>query len=519
MIRKLWSKLSRIARGKRAAPATPAPLSKPSPSASAAHAPRHPGDRPARAPERRPSGGTPRPSPRQDGERTPSAQKGEGIGSTGFPREENPWTPASFDVPPAEGKTRFQDFDLPPELLHAIADLGFRYCTPIQAAALPAALRGEDVAGRAQTGTGKTAAFLLAIMTRLLRQPPAQRRLPGAPRALIIAPTRELVLQIVRDAEALGRYTGLRTIALFGGAEYRKQRQILARENVDIVAATPGRLLDFHGRHEVQLRQVEILVIDEADRMLDMGFIPDVRRIVYATPPKHRRQTLLFSATLTSDVMRLASSWMREIHRVDIAPEQVAVDTVEQVFYIVTAREKFPVLFNFLRAEPWDRVLLFVNRRVTAERLTRELRRHRLAAELISGALAQEKRTRTLEAFREGRVRILVATDVAGRGLHIEGISHVVNYNVPIDPEDYVHRIGRTGRAGARGVSITFACEEESFYIPPIEELIGRPIKCVHPDDAWLRLPPDVQPLPDEGPIERPPPRRSGRPAGGRRRR
>lgn len=431
------------------------------------------------------------------------------------PAAPDTWDPSSFQVPEAPGKSRFQDLDLPAPLLHAIADLGFQYCTPIQAETLPPALRGEDVAGRAQTGTGKTAAFLLTIFSRLLREPPARPATPGTPRSLIIAPTRELVLQIVRDAEALGRYTGLRTVALYGGAEYREQRNVLAREIVHVVAATPGRLLDFHSRHEVRLQQVEILVIDEADRMLDMGFIPDVRRIVYATPPKHRRQTLLFSATLTPDVMRLASSWMREVRRVDIEPEQVAVDTVDQIFYIVTAREKFPVLFNFLREQKWERVLLFVNRRITAERLTRELRRHHLPAELISGALSQEKRTRTLEAFREGRLRILVATDVAGRGLHIEGVSHVVNYNVPMDPEDYVHRIGRTGRAGARGTSITFACEEESFYIPPIEEYIGRSISCIHPDEAWLRVPPDVEPLPDEGPAERPP--RSGGDRGRRR--
>lgn len=412
------------------------------------------------------------------------------------------WDPSAWVVPPIEGRTRFHDLDLPVPLMRAVADLGFQYCTPVQAATLPVALRGEDVAGRAQTGTGKTAAFLLTIFARLLREPPARPIGPGAPRALILAPTRELVLQIVRDAEALGRYTGLRAVAVYGGAEYRKQREMLARGEIPIVAATPGRLLDFHARHEIRLQHVEILVIDEADRMLDMGFIPDVRRIVYATPPKHRRQTLLFSATLTPDVLRLASSWMREVRRVDIVPEQVAVDTVRQVFYIATSREKFPVLFHLLRNEPWERVLLFVNRRDTAERLTRELRRHHLPADLISGALSQEKRGRTLAAFREGRLRILVATDVAGRGLHIEGVSHVINYNVPRDPEDYVHRIGRTGRAGATGTSITFACEEESFYLVPIEEYTGRTITCVHPPDEWLTLPADVEPIPDEGPSD-----------------
>jgi len=388
---------------------------------------------------------------------------------------------------------RFEDFDLPEPILKAVAELGFRRCMPVQAAALPPALRGEDVAGRAQTGTGKTAVFLVAIFAHLLRRRPPQPLPIGAPRALVIAPTRELAAQILRDAEALGRHTGLRGLALFGGAEYRRQLDALREGPVDLVVATPGRLLDFHERHEIHLRHVEILVVDEADRMLDMGFIPDVRRIVYSTPPKQRRQTMLFSATLSDEVMRLASSWMRKVYRVDIEPEQVAVDTVEQMFYIVTSRQKFTVLYHFLKAEGWERVLIFVNRRATAERLTNALRRHDIEAELISGALPQHKRTRVLEDFRAGRVRVLVATDVAGRGLHIEGVSHVVNYNVPTDPEDYIHRIGRTGRAGASGVSITFACEEESFYLPPIEELMGKPIRCVLPDDEWLTPPPEVR--------------------------
>ncbi len=421
-----------------------------------------------------------------------------------------PWNPADFQVPPKEGAVRFQDLGLRDELLHAVFDLEFQYCTPVQGQALPPTLAGRDVAARAQTGTGKTAAFLLAIFQRLLNAPPAAARPPGTPRALILAPTRELAMQIERDASALGAHAPLNVLCLFGGEELDRQRRRLRAGPVDVVVATPGRLLDFRARQEVHLGRVEILVIDEADRMLDMGFIPDVRRIVYATPPKERRQTLLFSATLSEPVMRLASSWMRDYVRVDIEPEQVAVDTVRQVLYIVTASEKLPLLYNVLRQAGTERVLLFVNRRDAAEDLAAALKHFGLECGVISGALSQSQRTRTLAAFREGRLRILVATDVAGRGLHIEGVSHVVNYNIPRDPEDYVHRIGRTGRAGATGTSITFACEEESFYLPPIEAYLGRELRGTVPEAALVTLPDGVT-----LPPRRPRPPRSGPPRGG----
>jgi ATP-dependent RNA helicase RhlB len=399
-----------------------------------------------------------------------------------------------------EGKTRFHDLNLRAELMHAIFDLGFQYCTPVQAEALPAALAGRDVAGRAQTGTGKTAAFLVGIFQHMLHTPPPPGRPPGSARALVLAPTRELVMQIEKDARAIGAYCPFRAVAVYGGTELDKQRQALCRGQPDLVIATPGRLLDFSRRHCVHLGQVEILIIDEADRMLDMGFIPDVRSIVYRTPRKERRQTMLFSATLSDTVTRLASSWTRNPVRVNIDPEQVAVDTVEQVVYIVTSRQKFALLYNLLKREHLQRVLLFANRRDTAARLTHELKRHGVDCALISGALAQEQRTRTLQAFREGRVRILVATDVASRGLHVEGIGHVINYNLPTEPEDYVHRIGRTGRAGARGASVSFACEDEAMYIPDIEKFIGRPLACVPPPDEWLQIPADVKPAPSWAP-------------------
>ena len=430
-------------------------------------------------------------------------------------------------MPPCDGKTRFHDLGLTDEIMHAIADQGFQYCMPIQSATLPAALAGKDVAGKAQTGTGKTAAFLVAMFDQFARKPraaAASAASAAVPRGLVIAPTRELVMQIERDAKALGVYSKIDVLALFGGSDLDKQRRKLRQFNPELVVATPGRLLDFISRRDINLRQLETLVIDEADRMLDMGFIPDVRRIVRATPAREKRQTLMFSATLSDAVMRLASNWLSDPVRVDIEPEQVAVDSVNQIVYLATSREKFPLLYNVLAREKPERVLMFVNRRDTAERLARNLKRYRFDCDLISGAFSQSQRTRTMTAFREGRLPVLVATDVAGRGLHIDNVSHVINYNIPEDPEDYVHRIGRTGRAGASGVSITFACEEESFSIPPIEEYIGRSLPCKHPDPEWLVLPKGVKPL-RESDISMPKsadggkrPSRGGRRSGGGRR-
>jgi ATP-dependent RNA helicase RhlB len=398
-----------------------------------------------------------------------------------------PWDVSQYRVPAGEGKTRFHDLGLAPEVMHAIADLEFKYCTPVQASVLPHTLAGKDIAGQAQTGTGKTAAFLLTIFTRFLRDPGPAKRKAVSPRALILAPTRELVLQIEKDAHSLSRYFACDVIAVFGGMEFEKQKRMLAERNVDVVVATPGRLLDFQRRRYINLGAVEILVIDEADRMLDMGFIPDVRRIVESTPPKARRQTMLFSATLTSDVRRLAAQWTREAAIVEIMPEQVAVDTIEQRVYITTTAEKFALLYNFIVQQNLERVLVFANRRDVSQRLMEKLRSHGITCGLLSGDVDQTKRIKTLEDFRTGKFRVLVATDVAARGLHVEGISHVVNYNLPFSAEDYVHRIGRTGRAGATGTSVSFACEDDAPQIPVIEEYIGRKLTAVYPDDAWLR--------------------------------
>jgi len=402
---------------------------------------------------------------------------------------ETSWEPSQFDVPSDPNQTRFHDFDLPDALMHAINDLGFRYCTPIQAEILPSTLGGRDAFGRAQTGTGKTAAFLISIITHLLNNPMAGKRKPGTPRVLIIAPTRELVMQVTEEANQLARHSDLNIIAIFGGMDFKQQQKKLTGRPADIIVATPGRLLDFSRRRVLYLKNVEILVIDEADRMLDMGFIPDVRKIIYATPQKGSRQTMLFSATLTEPITRLAASWTKNPVHVAIEPEQVAVDSVDQIVYIVTNNNKFALLYNIIAQQDLSRVLVFCNRKDAVGRLADKLNRYGIKSQILTGDVPQEKRSRRLADFKSGKIRVLVATDVVARGIHIEAMDHVINYNLPHDPEDYVHRIGRTGRAGAAGTSISFADEEDSFYIPEIEAFMERPLPCTEPDDNWLILP------------------------------
>ncbi|MDY0163208.1 DEAD/DEAH box helicase [Desulfobotulus sp.] len=412
-----------------------------------------------------------------------------GRSESSAPPEPPEWMPEHFEVPEVEGKTRFHDLGLPAKLMRGVHELGFQYCTPIQADILPGTLEGRDATGKAQTGTGKSAAFLLALYTRLMKNPRDNRR-PGVPRALILAPTRELALQIEKDARGIGKYTPIKVAAIFGGMGYEHQKRILAEQVIDIIVATPGRLLDFKKQGLVRLYKVEILVIDEADRMLDMGFIPDVRQIVYETPRKEQRQTLFFSATLSDDVMRLARQWTLDPVNVEIEPEVIATETVDRKNYIVTADQKFALLWNILTRQNLERVMVFTNRKSEARNLSERLKRYNISCAMLTGDVPQNKRIRALEDFREGRFRVLVATDVAARGIHIDGISHVVNYNLSQDPEQFVHRIGRTGRAGASGISVSFADEEDSFYIPAIEEYIGAPFECEYPDEADLELPP-----------------------------
>ncbi len=391
------------------------------------------------------------------------------------------WDTSQFQVPEETGRSRFHDFALPTPLMHAVADLGFEYCTPIQSEVLPFSLADYDVTGQAQTGTGKTAAFLITILARQYEFPAQGASPPGSPRALVLAPTRELAIQIEHDGHDLAKHLDTRIISVVGGMDMNRQRERLS-EGVDILAATPGRLLDFMDRRVIDLRRVEVLVIDEADRMLDMGFIPDVRRIVYKTPHKKQRQTLFFSATFNEDVMRLATQWTMQPHHVAIEPENIAVDSVEQKFWLVAANDKSKVLHQLVEQKAADRVMVFANRRDQTRNVHDYLRRKGVSCEMLSGEVPQRKRLTTLDRFKQGKVRVLVATDVAGRGIHVDDVSHVVNYDLPEDPEDYVHRIGRTGRAGATGISISFVSEDDAFNLPAIEEFIGYSVECRQPD-------------------------------------
>jgi ATP-dependent RNA helicase RhlB len=405
-----------------------------------------------------------------------------------------PWDSTEFKVPVVDGKTRFHDFGLPEEIMHAIYDLNFQYTTPVQAQVLPRALAGEDVSAQAQTGTGKTAAFLITILTQILKQPLTEKRAHGTPRALILAPTRELVMQIEKDAKLLAKYVPCSIISLVGGIDYKKQMERIKHETIDIVMATPGRLIDFKKQKLIDLGKVEILILDEADRMLDMGFIPSVKYIVLATPQKSRRQTMFFTATMSSDVKRLSESWTKQAFEISVAPEEVASKNIEQITYITTKDEKFPLFYNLMMQKQMERVLVFVNRKDVARNLREKLETYGITCTLLSGDVDQHQRIKRLENFRDGNVRVLVATDVASRGIHVDAISHVVNYNLPQDAEEYVHRIGRTGRAGATGVSISFADEEDSYEIPKIEEFLGNKLECVYPDESLLTPVPEVFP-------------------------
>nr|WP_319941643.1 ATP-dependent RNA helicase RhlB [Aestuariirhabdus haliotis] len=388
---------------------------------------------------------------------------------------------SQFAVPEQAGKSRFHDFELPEELMRGIHEQGFEYCTPIQAEVLGATLNGRDALGRAQTGTGKTAAFLISTIKQLMQTPAPDERYVGEPRALIIAPTRELAIQIAKDARALTKYCDITVTEVVGGMDYTKQQQHLHNDYVDILVATPGRLLDFYEKRDLYLDLVEVMVIDEADRMLDMGFIPQVRRVIRATPRRGDRQTLLFSATFTPEVIELTRQWTYRCITVEIEPEQVATDTVEQLVYLVSDSDKYRVLRNLLRGEALERVMVFTNRRDQVRRLTERLQKDRVSVDMLSGEVPQKKRVRTLEDFRSGKIKVLVATDVAGRGIHIDGVSHVVNYTLPEESDDYVHRIGRTGRAGASGIAITLAGEEDSFLLPELETMLGRKLPCTPP--------------------------------------
>ncbi|OOZ37130.1 ATP-dependent RNA helicase RhlB [Solemya velesiana gill symbiont] len=368
--------------------------------------------------------------------------------------------------------TRFDSFDLDGRLTQGIEEAGFSKCTPIQAETLPVALKGQDVAGQAQTGTGKTAAFLLTTFQHLISNPADEHRKPNQPRALILAPTRELAVQIHKDAELLGKHLDFRRGLVFGGTGYEQQRKQL-EEGVDILIGTPGRLIDYFKQHVYNLKAAQVVVLDEADRMFDLGFIKDIRYLLRRCPDPDKRLGLLFSATLSYRVTELAYEHMNNPETIVIEADKVTADKVHQSYYMTANDEKVPLLIGLMRKLDPPRSIVFVNTKRTADRIWGFLEGNGLKAAILSGDVPQKKRLSLLKQFQSGELPILVATDVAARGLHIPDVSHVFNYDLPEDAEDYVHRIGRTARAGASGDAISFACETYAFSLPDIEQYIG----------------------------------------------
>ena len=369
----------------------------------------------------------------------------------------------------------FEALDLPEQLQRGVRAAGFTHCTPIQAQTLPLALSGKDVAGQAQTGTGKTAAFLLASFNRLLNNASTTGKALRGPRAIMLAPTRELAIQIHEDAKTLGSSTKLRCQVVYGGTDYEEQRQRLA-SGVDVLIGTPGRFIDYFKQRVFSLKDVQVMVLDEADRMFDLGFIRDIRYVLRRLPPAESRLNMLFSATLSQRVIELAYEHMNDPEVIRIEPDKLTVDQVTQLVYFPSNDEKAPLLISLLRSTGATRTMIFVNMKRDAERVAQILQHNGMSAEAISGNVPQKKRMSMLRRFQSGKLPVLVATDVASRGLHVPNVSHVVNYDLPFDREDYVHRIGRTARAGASGDAISFACESYAGSLPDIEAFLGHSI-------------------------------------------
>ncbi len=414
-------------------------------------------------------------------------------------------------------KVRFDSLNLPAQLQAGVDKAGFEFCTPIQAQTLPLALGGKDVAGQAQTGTGKTAAFLLATLHRMLANADGKDDQQQHPRAIMLAPTRELAIQIAEDAKVLGSGTNFKFQVVFGGSDYDKQRAKL-EEGVDVLIGTPGRFIDYFKQGVFNLKSVEVVVLDEADRMFDLGFIKDIRYVLRRLPPAENRLNLLFSATMSQKVLELAFEHMNDPETVRIEPEKMTADRVTQCVYFPSNREKIPLLIGLLRSIDATRTMVFVNTKRDAEKLERFLNFNDIEAKAISGDVPQNKRIRMLKSFQDGELQVLIGTDVASRGLHINDVSHVVNYDVPQDPEDYVHRIGRTARAGASGDSITFACETYAMSLPDVEKYIGNEIPRATLDPDLLvkiKIPPRPE-FKDKGRGGRGGPRRGGGGGGNR---
>lgn len=397
----------------------------------------------------------------------------------------------------------FSSLGLNPTILSSLDQAKFTHCTPIQAMTLPHALKGEDVAGQAQTGTGKTAAFLLVIFDQLLKQKSDSHG--NNPRALIVAPTRELAIQIHRDALSLGADTGLKSALAYGGVDYEKQRQTIIN-GVDILIGTPGRLIDYLKQKVYSLRHTEVVVLDEADRMFDLGFIDDIRFLLRRMPAPAKRQSLLFSATLSHRVMELAYEHMNNPETLKVEAESVTADHVAQKVYYPANDEKLPLLVGLMRALGAHHSMVFTNTRAAADKVGRTLNANGISAAVISGRVRQEKRQKLLKRFHDGDIPVLVATDVAARGLHIPDVTHVFNFDLPQDAPDYVHRIGRTARLGAKGDAISFACEDYAFHLPEVEEYIGYSIET---DSAGSDLMPEITIPP--APKRSKPPHRSSR--------
>ncbi|MEJ0098960.1 MAG: DEAD/DEAH box helicase [Pseudomonadota bacterium] len=359
--------------------------------------------------------------------------------------------------------------------MRGIQDAGFERCTPIQAQTLPFALAGRDIAGQAQTGTGKTAAFLVSMFQTLLKHVPTEQRSGTTIRGIVIAPTRELAVQIHNDAMVLGKHTGLKLACVFGGVDYDKQRRQF-ENGADILIGTPGRIIDYYKQHVFDLKHVQVCVLDEADRMFDLGFIADIRYMLRKMPPPDQRQSMLFSATLSQRVLELAYEHMNNPEQIAIEPDRITADKVRQLIYFPAMEEKIPLLIGLARAAKAERTIVFVNTRRQADRLEEVLRANHINAQALSGDVPQNKRLKYMKDFHSGALPVLIATDVASRGLHIPDVSHVFNFDLPQDRADYVHRIGRTARAGAEGDAISFACEDYAICLPEIEEYIGHQI-------------------------------------------
>ena len=407
-------------------------------------------------------------------------------------------------------ETRFSNLELSDAILRSLKEAGFEHCTPIQDKTLPLALRGRDVAGQAQTGTGKTAAFLLATFQYLLNEEvfddeedvefdedsieeipeiipvkPEKTKTINYPRAIILAPTRELAIQIHKDALLLSKRLNLSFALVYGGTDYQKQLTKV-KANVDIIIGTPGRVIDFYKQNVFSLNHIQVMVLDEADRMFDLGFIKDIRYLLRRMPSPDQRLNLLFSATLSYKVTELAYEHMNNPVLVKIETEEVTSKSINQIAYCPANDQKIPLLLGILKHDQPLRSIIFVNTKRCAEELDATLNVNGYKTAALSGDVPQEKRQKLLQSFQENEISLLIATDVAARGLHIPDVSHVFNYDLPQDVEDYVHRIGRTARFGASGEAISFICEEYAYSMPDIEEFIGQKIPVKSIDKALL---------------------------------